>query len=184
MMNDKTKLSQADSQLFRQAVQDVTPLPQSNKVELKPLKKLRRKRQQSFDNGSSHTLDSTMGHGQQDILGPNDILCFARSGLCQQQKRRLSTGDYPIDACLDLHAKRYHHAQTLLARFLSHQRHRNCVLIIHGKGNRNGQGSMIKSLVNAELKINPNVLAFHSAQAYDGGTGAVYVLLKSADRPK
>ncbi|EXJ09223.1 Smr domain protein [Nitrincola nitratireducens] len=37
---------------------------------------------------------------------------------------------------------------------------------------------MIKSCVNDWLQQIPQVLAFTSAQPKDGGTGAVYVLLK------
>ena len=183
MMNDKTKLSQTDSELFRQAVHDVTPLAKNKKVDLGALK-MPRRRNKATHAGRSTTLDPSMSHGHQDIVGPNDTISFAQPGLCLRQKGRLKGGDYPIEACLDLHGKRYHHAQTLLVHFLQHHKHRRCVLIIHGKGNHNGQGSMIKSLVNEQLRSHSRVLAFHSAQAYDGGTGALYVLLKSAECSK
>ena len=55
-----------------------------------------------------------------------------------------------------------------------------CVRIIHGKGyGSNNKGPIIKPLVNKWLQQRNEILAFCSARPIDGGTGAVYVLLKS-----
>ena len=55
-----------------------------------------------------------------------------------------------------------------------------CVRIIHGKGyGSSNKGPVIKPLVNRWLQRRSEVLAFCSARPVDGGTGAVYVLLKS-----
>jgi DNA-nicking Smr family endonuclease len=54
------------------------------------------------------------------------------------------------------------------------------VRIIHGKGyGSNNQGPIIKPLVNKWLQQRNEILAFCSARPNDGGTGAVYVLLKT-----
>ena len=54
-----------------------------------------------------------------------------------------------------------------------------CIRIIHGKGLSSGkQKSVLKTYINHWLSEHERVLAFHSAKAKDGGTGAVYVLLK------
>ena len=51
--------------------------------------------------------------------------------------------------------------------------------IVHGKGYRSGaRGPVLKIAVNAWLKRHADVMAFTSARAIDGGTGAVYVLLR------
>ena len=51
--------------------------------------------------------------------------------------------------------------------------------IIHGKGNRSDdRGPVLKVKVNNWLRQHDRVQAFHSARPVDGGTGAVYVLLK------
>ena len=53
-------------------------------------------------------------------------------------------------------------------------------IIIHGKGYGSGiEGPKLKNFVDQYLQYNPNVLAYHSAQQRDGGTGAVYVQLKN-----
>jgi DNA-nicking Smr family endonuclease len=53
------------------------------------------------------------------------------------------------------------------------------VRIIHGKGNRsNHKGPVIKTKINNWLRQHERILAFHSARPVDGGTGAIYVLLR------
>ena len=54
------------------------------------------------------------------------------------------------------------------------------VIIVHGKGFRSQSKPVIKPLVNHWLKQADEVLAFCSAQPQDGGTGAVYVLLRKS----
>ncbi|NND54506.1 MAG: Smr/MutS family protein [Gammaproteobacteria bacterium] len=55
-----------------------------------------------------------------------------------------------------------------------------CVRIVHGKGRGSGpRGPVLKNAVNNWLRKWDPVLAFVSAPDMDGGTGAVYVLLRS-----
>ena len=57
-----------------------------------------------------------------------------------------------------------------------------CIRVIHGKGRKNvEQAPRLKPAVNQWLQRNNKVLAFCSARMNDGGTGAVYVLLKRED---
>jgi DNA-nicking Smr family endonuclease len=54
-----------------------------------------------------------------------------------------------------------------------------CVRIIHGKGRNSQHGlPVLKHKLNKWLQQRNEVLAFCSARQTDGGTGAVYVLLK------
>jgi DNA-nicking Smr family endonuclease len=54
-----------------------------------------------------------------------------------------------------------------------------CVRIIHGKGLRSRhKGPVIKTKVNTWLRQRDDILAFCSARPVDGGTGAIYVLLR------
>ena len=55
-----------------------------------------------------------------------------------------------------------------------------CVRIIHGKGSRSEEGQpVLKHKVNYWLRCRDEVLAFTSATGRDGGTGALYVLLRN-----
>ena len=110
------------------------------------------------------------------------VLSFRRPGVRTQVLRRLRRGLYPIDDELDLHGMSQSAARSSLAEFLEANRdagHR-CVRIIHGKGYRSGaRGPILKIAVNSWLRQHSDVIAFTSARSIDGGTGAVYVLLRA-----
>ncbi|HEX3848946.1 MAG TPA: Smr/MutS family protein [Steroidobacteraceae bacterium] len=108
-------------------------------------------------------------------------LSFQRPGLGAAVIRRLRRGLIPVDDELDLHGHTESEARDRLAWFLAESRdagHR-CVRIVHGKGYRSGaRGPVLKSAVNAWLRRHLDVIAFVSARPIDGGTGALYVLLR------
>ncbi len=108
-------------------------------------------------------------------------LIFVRAGLQQRVLRRLRRGQYAIGAELDLHEMNTAAAQASILDFLERSRERglSCVKIIHGKGLRSKrEGPVLKRLTDGLLRRRKEVLAFASAPPNDGGTGAVYVLLK------
>jgi Uncharacterized protein conserved in bacteria len=80
-----------------------------------------------------------------------------------------------------LHGLTRQQAEQVLEAFLVEQldqQHR-CILIIHGKGTRSHDNQpVLKNLCENILKLKASVLAFCSAHNQDGGTGALYVLLK------
>ncbi len=72
-------------------------------------------------------------------------------------------------------------AREVVNTFLKNARDQDkrVVRIIHGKGNSSeGKLPVLKGKVNSWLRQKGEVLAFCSARPNDGGTGAVYVLLK------
>ncbi len=113
--------------------------------------------------------------------GSADALSYSRPGVRAQTLRQLRRGRYPIEDELDLHGLSQSAARDQLAEFISSSRQtgRRCVRVVHGKGYRSGsRGPVLKIAVNTWLRRHPDVLAFTSARAIDGGTGAVYVLLR------
>ena len=110
------------------------------------------------------------------------VLAYHRGGVRDQLIRKLRRGLFPVEDELDLHGCTQTAARMLLAEFLAASRdagHR-CVRIIHGKGYRSaGRGPVLKVAVDLWLRRHFDVMAFASAKAIDGGTGAVYVLLRS-----
>ena len=115
-------------------------------------------------------------------VAADEHLDFARSGPQHKLLRRLRRGELDVEARLDLHGCTLPEAGDRLAHFLqaASDSGRRCVLVVHGKGHRSeaGQG-VLKSQVNQWLRNHPAVLAFSSAQPRDGGTGALYLLLRS-----
>jgi len=117
-----------------------------------------------------------------DDMQPGDILSYCGPGIQNSVFRKLKKGQYTIGAELDLHGHTRPEAQVALAKFIQHAREENirCVRIIHGKGiGSNNQGPKLKPMVNKWLQQRKEILAFSSARPSDGGTGAVYVLLKA-----
>lgn len=105
-------------------------------------------------------------------------------GFDPQVMRRLRTGGFRIQATLDLHGLTRDKAQSALEPFILDARragHR-CVLVITGKGlNSEDQTPVLKTAVVQWLargRLSKAVLAFCPAQPADGGTGALYVLLR------
>jgi DNA-nicking Smr family endonuclease len=92
-------------------------------------------------------------------------------------------GKPPPTAMLDLHGVREGDAWLKLRHWLSEAQtedHR-CVLVITGKGRGYGPDAnmgVLKAQIAVWLAAHPSVLGFHTALPRDGGTGAVYVLLR------
>ena len=106
---------------------------------------------------------------------------FAAAGIDRRELRRLRRGDYPVQGRLDLHGMTVREAVDAVHRFIQNSRHarKHCVCIVHGKGQHSEKGSSaLRGPVRSALKKTAGVLGFASAPAADGGTGAVYVLLR------
>lgn len=120
---------------------------------------------------------------EHEDMQPGDSLSYTQAGIQKQVFRKLKRGQYSIEAELDLHGLTRDEAQQQLNEFIIDVRDHGirCVRIIHGKGyGSSNQGPVIKPLVNQWLRKRDEILAFCSARPVDGGTGAVYVLIKSA----
>jgi len=110
-------------------------------------------------------------------------LIYQRPGVPARVLKQLRRGHFRVEAELDLHGRTVPEAREQLGAFLRHaQRHgQRCVRIVHGKGRSSiGQRPVLKGKVNGWLRQMDAVLGFCSARPADGGTGAVYVLLKRA----
>jgi DNA-nicking Smr family endonuclease len=185
-----------DTLAFRAAVRDVKPLAQT--PEPQGLAKTRPRTRVRVSAPAGNSLDEVMpllpvppidlSDGPSGALqaagaiGGGDALSFQRAGVRTQVVRRLRRGLIPIEDELDLHGLSQTAARYQLAEFLTYSRNagRRCVRIVHGKGYRSGaRGPVLKTAVDLWLRRHLDVMAFTSARAIDGGTGAVYVLLRT-----
>jgi DNA-nicking Smr family endonuclease len=113
-------------------------------------------------------------------LEAGDVASYRRENLPARMFQRLKRGQYSVQDELDLHGATTTQAEVLLREFLleAHAHEFGCVRIIHGKGLQSDGGApALKNLVDRMLRLRNDVLAFHSAPATQGGTGAVLVLL-------
>ena len=105
-----------------------------------------------------------------------------RPGLQQRLLRRLRRGQLAIGGELDMHGMTSNTARAALAEFITASREQGvrCVRIVHGKGYGSGTDApVLKNRLNSWLRQHHDVLAFSSATPQDGGTGALYVLLRT-----
>jgi DNA-nicking Smr family endonuclease len=113
----------------------------------------------------------------------DETLFFARPGLQQRQLQRFRRGQLSCAAELDMHGMTTAVARSELMAFITHCRQQRirCVRIIHGKGyGSSGAAPVLKNRLNSWLRQHHDVLAFSSALARHGGSGALYVLLRLA----
>ena len=117
------------------------------------------------------------------------VLDFKRAGVQNGVFRKLKQGRYEAESRLDLHRMTAEMARKEIFEFIeeSYRYGLRSVLIIHGKGESNAdraRSSILKGSVDQWLRDLEVVLAFHSAQPRDGGTGAAYVLLRKSEEKK
>lgn len=123
--------------------------------------------------------------GRVEPVLPSEYLDFALPDLPWRTRSQLKRGEMGWEAGLDLHGYRLEEARQQLESFLNDAQTsgQRCVLVVHGKAwGASADYPVIKSHVNAWLREWPSVLAFCSATDADGGTGAVYVLLRKRGR--
>jgi len=178
-MSEKNPLSDDDKALFRDAVGEVRSVD-NDKVpdtSARPAPIVR-----SGDRDDRSVMESLLTElDENDLLETGEHLSYTANGVQNSVLRKLKSGKYAIQAELDLHGLYLRDARTELGAFLKHSQERRllCVRVIHGKGRKQADKvPRMKPAVNQWLQSNKNVLAFCSARANDGGTGAVYVLLK------
>lgn len=168
-----------DRELFRQAVGPVEPLHcdriEPTQFHPSPIPRFTLADEQQV------VADMVSDYFEPADLDTGEELYYRRQGVQQAVLRKLRRGQYQVGAVLDLHGLTVAAAKTALAVFLQRVRRDNlsCARIIHGKGNGSRhRGPVLKQKINHWLRQRDEVLAFCSARPMDGGTGAIYVLLR------
>lgn len=107
-------------------------------------------------------------------------LLYLRDGHDPRLLKRLRRGLFAVQDEIDLHQLNITSARAVVRDFLAEAKEhgRRCVKIIHGKGLRSRTGPVLKTLVDGLLRRHGDVIAFASAKAQEGGSGAVLVLLR------
>ena len=182
----------SDDKLFKQAMQGVKPLIQSEKnsqPEQKPSKPARppkptaqilarRAAAVGQDEGGVQGISDT-----QAMLNPVASEAFLSYRLATLQHRvfeQLKSGNLRWYEAVDLHGCTIEQARSAVLQIIEIARtvNQNVIKIVHGKGPQ----AILKTYVHGWLRQHREVLAFVSAPPEQGGTGAVLVLLKRAER--
>lgn len=176
-----------DEIIFTQAMSGVVP------IEKKGLRKVPAHEKKSVPPYPVHDVDQEVmnhlrdlvdGTADMDITFSDEYIEGSISGVDRNTMRRLKRGLIPIQDHIDLHGLTQKDAEIRVREFLvnSQARGLQCLLIVHGRGlNSPDNIPILKERLPVWLNRGPArkiVKAFSSARPYDGGTGAIYVLLR------
>jgi len=101
------------------------------------------------------------------------------AGVDRRELRKLRRGQYVPGRRLDLHGLTGRAAVRAVATFIDSTRGAyRCVAIVHGRGLHSSGKAVLKTEVRKFLCGHQAVLAYVDAPRDDGGSGAVYVLLR------
>lgn len=185
-------MSQQDDELFLQEMQQMQGL---NKLTGKKAKvKVQLDKRQNKDKQSLRTRQQAATEKVEQVeamnplsdyhvpqVHPGESLGYRRPGIQESVYRKLRLGRLEIDARLDLHGMTIEVARQKLLAFIAEciEHDIRTVLVMPGKGDRNVEApAKLKSYFVHWLPQLDDVLAYHSAQPRDGGSGAFYLLLK------
>lgn len=161
-----------DASLFKKMMADVTPLRQGKPRHHDKKKPAKIKIQLSNDD--SKPLPPLSDFIQHEV----DAETLISGGEVHIFKKM----PFKINATLDLHGLTKEAARVRLIDFINlhQQKNHRQLLIIHGKGGRFHEKPVLKNLVHQWLKQLNTILAWKSAPAQHGGSGALWVILRHA----
>jgi len=174
-------MDEAESELFRLAVQDARPLVKQHVHHAKPKPKpiptqlIQDERQALMDSLSD-------GYIAPHELESGEELLYLRAGQSPLVLSKLRRGHWVVQASIDLHGLVSDEARAYVADFLNQCKKRGlrCVRIVHGKGlgSRNREPVLKHKLKNWLIQRD-EVIAYAQARPHDGGSGAVIVLIRA-----
>lgn len=172
--------------LFRAWVGDVKPVAAPRTTRRPPSRGVAEPRLDEDDDAEVLAVlsDLVAGEGTFDIADTDEYVEGLAPGVDRRLLRRLSRGEFSMQAHLDLHGMVREEARLAVQRFVSESRIKGLrsVLIVHGRGrNSPDKEPVLKQAVVRWLSrggLGKQVLAFATARRHDGGGGALYVLLR------
>ncbi|MCW3173852.1 DNA endonuclease SmrA [Shewanella subflava] len=181
-----------DDLLFSQEMADVKPLKENQKTQ---------------SNGLTAQITPTFGQlvkqaalNEHELLAmlpiapfqfktvsPDEVVEHRHDGMQEAVYKRLRQGKYDFKTILDLHSYSLQQARGSLVNciFAAIERGERNILVIHGKGyHSKPYPGLMKSAVCHWLSVIEQVAAFHSATREQGGSGALFVLLKKSSQQR
>ncbi len=176
-----------DGEIFKREMKDVIPLKNRGKRRFtrtsqpKPPRLFAREEEAE---ALARLAELVAGYGRFDLSFSDEYVEGCVSGINPVILGKLRCGEFSYQDFVDLHGLNKSEAREKVARFLheSVRKGYRCVLIVHGRGlHSDNKEPVLKSYIKSWLcrgHIGRMVLAFSSARPCDGGTGALYVLLR------
>jgi DNA-nicking Smr family endonuclease len=173
-----------EGKVFLEAVQDVKPMQQDkragNKIRIKPPEDVKA----SPEVAIVGQLTNLVKYGEGFVISDTpEYIEGTGYDVHPEFAGRLHRGDFSIQAHVDLHGQSVAEAKKTFEEFLKGavKSGKRAVLIVHGRGLSSPGEPVLKNNVREWLTRGhwrKWVIAFSSAQSYDGGAGATYILLR------
>ncbi|MFW1753749.1 Smr/MutS family protein [Acinetobacter wanghuae] len=172
--------------LFHKQMQGVQKIEASNRAKIEKPKKKKIDAQtlakRASAMGPMETEDTIMSdtHAMLNPVGSQVALSYRIATLQHKVFEDLKAGNLRWFEAVDLHGCTIEEARAAVLQIIqiAKDENQNVIKIVHGKGPE----AILKSYVNSWLRQHRDVLAFVSAPEKQGGTGAVLVLLKRAEK--
>jgi DNA-nicking Smr family endonuclease len=127
-------------------------------------------------------IPSTTSRPEYRPAQPSPLALGAVADIDRRTAQRFTRGEMHVDGRIDLHGLTLDQAHSALNAFMlgAYSRGARCVIVVTGKG----KGGSIGKIRNEtphwlnQMPLRSVILAVSEARARDGGTGALYVLLK------
>ncbi|MFV5592343.1 Smr/MutS family protein [Acinetobacter junii] len=175
-----------DTELFKKALTGVKPIDNGNIAQIKP------KRVKKIDAQTLAKRAAAEGSAEQELTEISDTqailnpvasqaaLSYRIATLQHKVFEDLKAGKIRWFEAVDLHGCTVEQARAAVLQIIqmAKEENQNVIKIVHGKGPE----AILKTYVNGWLRQHRDVLAFVSAPENQGGTGAVLVLLKRAEK--
>lgn len=175
-----------DIELFKKELSGVKPIDHGNIAKIKPTRTKKVDAQTlakraAAEGGNEQEL--TEISDTQAILNPvasQATLSYRIATLQHKVFEDLKAGKLRWFEAVDLHGCTVEQARAAVLQIIqmAKDENQNVIKIVHGKGPE----AVLKTYVNGWLRQHRDVLAFVSAPENQGGTGAVLVLLKRAEK--
>ncbi|MFT4021371.1 MAG: Smr/MutS family protein [Acinetobacter sp.] len=175
-----------DAELFKQALQGVQKIDNTNIAQLNQPKRKKLDAQtlakRVAAQGSPETEFAELSDTQAALnpVGSQQTLNYRIATLQNRVFEDLKAGKIRWFEAVDLHGCTVEQARVAVLQVIqmAKDENQNVIKIVHGKG----PDAILKTYVNGWLRQHRDVLAFVSAPENQGGTGAVLVLLKRAEK--
>ena len=178
----KRRELEREANIFRTSIGDVQPLKAAPRILHDAPRPLPIAQKRKEDDAAVLQESLSDEFSIDTLLETDEALSYARAGVGPDVLKKLRGGGWVTQDQLDLHGLRVDQAREAIGQFIRDavKRGVRCVRIVHGKG----LGSMnkkpvLKSKVRNWLVQKDEVIAFCTARAADGGSGALMVLLQA-----
>lgn len=184
------KKEKEEEDIFREAMENVKPISRNKYVKAPKIKhKARLPKKEDSDKSAVAELENLVKYGEGFVVSKTpEYMEGTGQDIPPEFAERLHRGDFSIQDHIDLHGMSVAQAKDAFESFLNNalMTDKRAVLIIHGRGLSSPGEPVLKNKVSDWLTRShwrKWIIAFTSAQSYDGGTGATYVLLRRRPAP-